>query len=97
MPAAGCNALPEILTTMESFADVTIRDADEPPVSVQVVSRVWIYDDQSWMMAVHNVDNPAINHVESGDDPAQTEALWHRASFLRRLSTGKASILPSTG
>lgn len=97
MPAGVRNALPQILTTVESFADVTITDADEPPVVLQVISRIWVYEDHSWMMAVHNVENPAINHVEAGNDPVQAESLLHRASFLRRLAAGQASCLPATG
>lgn len=91
------NALPRVLTTVESFAHVTITDADEPPIVLQVISRVWIYEDQSWMVAVHNVDNPAVNHVEAGDDPVQVQALLHRASFLRRLAAGEPSRLPAAG
>lgn len=87
-------AIPRVLTSMESFADVTIREDGEPPLVVQVVSRFWVYDDQSWMMAIHNADNPAINHIETGDNAAQMDALWHRAAFLRRLAGTVHALLP---
>lgn len=97
MAAGVRSALPRVLTTLESFADVTITDADAPPLVLQVISRVWVYEDHSWMMAVYNVADPSINHVEAGDDPAQAESLLQRASFLRRLAAGQASWLPATG
>lgn len=79
-------APPQVKTQLESFADVSILDEFGCRTIVQVISRVWVYEDSTWMMAVHNAINPAINHIEAGEDAAGADALLARATWLRSLA-----------
>lgn len=94
MSPAGRVALPRVITSVQTFADVTITAADEPSTIVQVISRYWVYEDESWMVAVHNADNPALNHVEQGTDAEGAKALRDRAEWLRKLAAVVVSALP---
>lgn len=65
--SAGVRSLPvRVKTTVEMFSDVVIRDG-ETSIVVQVKTRWWLYDDDSYYLSIHRAGDPLENAAIAGD------------------------------
>jgi hypothetical protein len=71
-----------VTTHVEMFSDVCICQHDECRI-VQVMNRWWLYDDGSYVLSVHPVDDPMGGSTIAGSDAGgrtmletRTAAMW---------------------